>query len=57
MPHEPAGAMMSHGEWLMVALIGAYLSIAAVFAWEGNWPRVLYWFAAAQITGSVLWMR
>ena len=47
---------MSHGEWLMVALIGAYLSIAVVFAWEGNWPRVWYWAAAAQITISVLLM-
>ena len=40
---------------LMVALVGVYLVVAAVSAWEHNWPRVLYWVSAAGITTAVLW--
>ena len=42
---------------LMVVLVGVYLVVAAVSAWEHNWPRVLYWVSASLLTGSVLWMQ
>ena len=40
--------------YLMGALILAYLVIAGMAAYEGNWPRCSYWIGAAIITGSVL---
>lgn len=48
---------MAISSLLMAALIGVYLVIAVVAATEANWPRALYWVAAAVLTGSVLWMR
>lgn len=42
--------------YLMGGLICAYAVIALVAAYEGNYPRVLYWVSAASITTSVLWM-
>lgn len=48
---------MTGSEWLMAFLIGFYLVVASVSAWEGNWPRCWYWLAAAQITTSVLLMK
>ncbi|MDE2022301.1 MAG: hypothetical protein KGI71_05330 [Patescibacteria group bacterium] len=48
---------MTASDRLMLLLMLAYVGIAAVAAWEQNWPRVLYWLAATAITGSVLWMR
>ena len=41
---------------MMLALVAWYVATAAVAACEGNWPRVLYWLAAAQINLAVLWM-
>lgn len=41
---------------MMLALVAWYLVIAAVAAYEGKWPRVFYWLAAAQINLAVLWM-
>ncbi len=48
---------MISGPLLMQALIVAYVVIACVFAFEGNWPKVLYWLSAGSITLSVLWMK
>jgi hypothetical protein len=41
---------------LMQALIVAYVVIACVSAYEGNWARVVYWISASTLTVSVLWM-
>lgn len=46
-----------NGDYLMQALIGAYLMIAIVSGFEGNWPRVLYWISASLLTISVLYMK
>lgn len=40
---------------LMLFLIAVYVLTAGVSAYEGNWPRVLYWVSAATLTISVLW--
>ena len=48
---------MSNGDRLMLILIGAYGVLAVVYAWEMNWPKVLYWIGALCITSAVLWMR
>ena len=40
----------------MVGLGIAYVVIGAVYAWEANWPKVLYWFGAICITSAVRWM-
>lgn len=40
---------------LMVLLIMEYVAIAGVAAYERNWPVVLYFMAAAQISCAVLW--
>ena len=45
------------GDTLMVGLIVVYVVLAVIFAFEGNWPRVLYWVSAGLITTSVLWMK
>ena len=41
---------------VMWILIGFYVIIAALAAWERNWPRVLYYLAAGLISLAVLWM-
>jgi hypothetical protein len=48
---------MSIGDKLMIALWFEYLAIGLTYAYEANWPKVLYWFGAMCITGAVLWMR
>ena len=48
---------MISGTLLMQGLIVAYVVIAVVFAFEGNWPKVLYWISAGLITTSVLLMK
>jgi len=45
------------GDLLMKGLIVLYIVLAAVFAYEQNWPKAWYWLAAAQITGSVLLLK
>lgn len=40
---------------LMQGLLVVYFAIAVLAAWEGNWPRVLYWCSAFGITSSVIW--
>ena len=45
------------GDSLMTALLLVYVVIAAVFLYEGNYPKAWYWLAAAQITGAVLLMK
>ena len=47
--------MLSGG--LMLGLIVFYLVVVVVSAWEGNWPRALYWTGASLITTAVLWMK
>ena len=46
-----------NGILLMQGLIVAYVVIAIVFAWEGDWPKCTYWIGAAIITSSVLVMK
>lgn len=41
---------------LTALLIGAYVVLAAVYAFEKKWPVCLYWIGAAIVTGGVLWM-
>ena len=48
---------MINGTVLMQGLIVFYVVLACVFAWENNWPKVLYWCSAGLITISVLWMK
>ncbi len=45
------------GELMMKGIIVVYVITAGFFAYEHNWPKVWYWLAAAQITGSVLVMK
>jgi hypothetical protein len=33
---------MSRGDWFGIALVIEYGLLAAVYAGEGNWPKVLY---------------
>jgi hypothetical protein len=40
----------------MKVLLVAYLIISIVCAFEKRWPFALYWFSAALITISVLWV-
>lgn len=40
---------------LMLVLVGVYVVVAFVSAYERNWPRVLYWISAATLTIAVLW--
>ena len=40
---------------MMYGLIVFYLLTAMVSAWEGNWPRGLYWVGASIISVAVLW--
>ena len=49
--------MLINGTLLMQGLVVFYVVIAVVFAFEGNWPKVLYWISAGLITTSVLWMK
>lgn len=37
-------------------LIGQYIMLACLFAWEDNWPKFFYWIGAAIIASSVLAM-
>lgn len=41
---------------IMLWLIVNYIVIAMLAAREGDWPRVLYYIAAALISVAVLWM-
>ena len=47
---------MGLGFFGMKLLIGLYLVLACVFAYEGKWPFVLYWGSAAGISTAVLWI-
>jgi len=40
---------------MMKGLILFYLVTAIVSAYEGNYPRALYWLSAGGITTGVLW--
>ena len=42
--------------WLIWFLFAQYVVIAAVSAWERNWPRCSYFIFAGGISLSVLWM-
>lgn len=44
------------GHKFMIALVVQYVITAGVFAYEGNYPKMVYWAGAALITSSVLWM-
>lgn len=36
-------------------LIVLDLGAAAVYAWDGDWRRAIYWLAAATLTACVTW--
>jgi hypothetical protein len=46
-----------NGDGLMRGLLVFYLILAAVFAYELNWAKSLYWVSAGLLTLSVLWMK
>jgi len=48
---------MSNGQLLMQCLVVVYVIVAVVFAWEGNWWKVVYWCSASALTISVLNMK
>ena len=37
------------------AILSLYFGAAVVYAFKGEWIRVVYWFAAATLTGIVTW--
>ena len=39
----------------MAVLIGVYILLAGIFAYEGRWPMCLYWLSASGISTAVLW--
>lgn len=41
--------------WIMKAFLVQYVICAAVCLFERNYPRALYWGAAALLTVSILW--
>ena len=41
---------------MMIFLIVQYLLIAGLSAWEGKYPRALYYSAASVLTVAVIWM-
>ena len=45
---------MTPARWVNAALIGAYLVLAALYATEHQWPKVLYWSGAAVLGTGVL---
>ncbi len=48
---------MSRGDWFGIALIAEYAVLAALYAGEGDWPKVGYWIGAAILGTSVVLMR
>lgn len=40
---------------LMQFLLVVYVVIALVSAYEGNWPRMMYWVGAIILSSSILW--
>lgn len=45
------------GDRLAIGLGAFYLVLTAVYAYELNWPKALYWLSAFGITSAVLWMK
>lgn len=45
---------MTPARWVNLGLIGVYLGLAGLYAWEGSWPKVLYWVGAAILSTGVL---
>ena len=45
------------GDWFVLALIGQYVLVAAVYAWQAAWWKALYFVSAAGISVAVLKMR
>ena len=45
---------MTPARWLNCGLILTYLVLAALYAGEREWPKVLYWFGAAILSTGVL---
>ena len=48
---------MKIGPMLAWGMVVADLVIAAGFAWDRDWRQVIYWAAAAVLTGAVTWPR
>lgn len=46
---------MRLSDTMMQGLVVFYLLVAGISAYEGNWPRCMYWIGASIITASVLW--
>jgi hypothetical protein len=42
---------------LPVLLVIIDIASAGVFVYYREWPYVMYWLAAAMITGATIWMR
>lgn len=42
--------------WMKILLV-QYVGCAAVFLFQGDYPRGLYWIGAAIITSAVLWIK
>jgi hypothetical protein len=40
---------------LIAFLMAEYIVIMAVCAYEGNWPRTLYWLGATALQASIIW--
>jgi hypothetical protein len=43
--------------YLTWALLGQYGIIAAVYAYQQDWPKCLYFASSATITLAVIWMK
>ena len=45
---------MTPARWVNLVLIGTYLVLAILYAWDHDWPKVLYWVGAAILGTGVL---
>lgn len=43
--------------YLVYALLAQYVAIAAVYGWQLDWPKCLYFASSATITLAVIWMK
>lgn len=45
------------GDLVMKVLIGLYTLAALTYAYEGSWPKFMYFLGSVIITVGVLWMK
>lgn len=48
---------MKYGSIVSSVMLVLSLGSAIGYAWDKDWPRSVYWIAAATITGVIPWMR